>query len=263
VSRPDIAARRIGAERQPIAIVDNFHPDPDALRAAALVARFEPGRNHYPGVRAALPSSYFAQVRPALLPVLREVFGQPRGVELLDASFSIVTTPPDQLTAQQRLPHVDAVQPRRIALVHYLTPEGGDGTAFFRHRATGFETIDAVRSTPYLAALNAELSTEPAAAYPYGETTLFDRIAHIEAQYNRAVIYRSAQLHSGAIAPDAPLDADPAKGRLTATAFLSLSWLSLPLEGLGADAGGAIANRRLCRWRRPSPTARSTSIRLV
>ncbi|MEP9359609.1 DUF6445 family protein [Sphingomonas sp. KR3-1] len=220
--RPDISARRIGAEGQPIAIVDGFHPDPDALRAAALAAAFAPGRHHYPGIRAPLPGDYFAQVRAGLVPVLRNVFGHGSGVELLDASFSIVTTPPEALAVEQRLPHVDAVQPGRIALVHYLSP--GDGTAFFRHRATGFETIDAGRSAAYLAALNAELRADPpAAAYPFGDTRLFERIAQVDAGYNRAVIYRSALLHSGAIAQDAALASDPATGRLTVTAFLSAS----------------------------------------
>ncbi len=217
--RPDIVARRIGSEGQPIAIVDGFHPDPDALRAAALAAKFEPGRHHYPGIRAPLPADYFARVRPALAPVLREVLGA-GSVELLDASFSMVTTPPAELGTEQRLPHVDAVQPGRIALVHYLSE--GDGTAFFRHRATGFETIDAARSAGYLAALNAELRADPpAAAYPFGDSALFERIAHVEARVNRAVIYRSALLHSGAISPDAVLDSDPATGRLTVTAFLA------------------------------------------
>jgi len=222
VTAPEIVARRIGAEGQPIAIVDGFHPDPDALRAAALETEFAPGKLHYPGIRAVLSPDYFARVRPALVPVLRQVFGHAGGIELLDASFSIVTTPPAELGMAQRLPHVDAVQPGRIALVHYLAPSGGDGTAFFRHRATGFETIDAERSPAYLAQLNAELRDRPPPpAYPFGDTVLFERIAHVEARYNRAVIYRSALLHSGAIAPDAPLDADPGTGRLTVTAFLS------------------------------------------
>jgi hypothetical protein len=222
VIRPEIVARRIGVEGQPIAIVDGFHPDPDALPAAAAIAGFEPGRHHYPGIRAAPPADYFTQVRPALVPVLREVFGHAAGVELLDASFSIVTTPPAELGMAQRLPHIDALQPGRIALVHYLALDGGDGTAFFRHRASGFETIDAGRSPAYLAQLNAELRAEaPAPAYPFGDTPLFERIQHVEARYNRAVIYRSALLHSGAIAPDARLDADPGTGRLTVTAFLS------------------------------------------
>lgn len=219
-----ISARRIGAERQPIAIVDGFHPDAAALRAFAVGAAFQAGRNHYPGIRASLPDDYFALVRPALLATLAGVFGHGGGVDLIDASYSMVTTPPGDLTPAQRLPHVDAVKPGRIALVHYLNPGGGDGTAFYRHRSTGFETIDAARSRPYLDRLNAEVNgaEAPPAGYITGSTALFAQVAQVEGRFNRAVIYRSALLHSGAIAPDARLDADPATGRLTVTAFLSL-----------------------------------------
>lgn len=222
MTRPEIVARRIGQERQPVVTVDGFHPDPDALRAAAAAAAFAPALRHYPGIRAALPADYFAAVRGVLAPVLREVFGQAAGVDLLDASFSIVIAPPATLEVAQRLPHVDALEPGRIALVHYLAPDGGDGTAFYRHRATGYETIDAARSPHYLATLEAELPiTPPPAAYMHDSTPLFERIAGVEARFNRALIYRSALLHSGAIRPGATLDPDPATGRLTVTAFLS------------------------------------------
>lgn len=223
--RPDIVARLIGSEEHAIAVVDGFHPDPDALRTYAIASDFEPARHHYPGVRAPLPTDYFTQVGPALATVLREVFDAPAKTDLLDASFSIVTTPPDALTVVQRLPHVDAVQQGRIALVHYLTPEGGDGTAFFRHRATGFEHVDEARAQIYYRHLDAEIRYrgEPAAGYIGGSTPLFERIASVDARYNRAVIYRSALLHSGAIAADAVLSEDPAIGRLTVTAFLSTS----------------------------------------
>ena len=222
--RPDIAARRIGQEAQPIAIIDGFHPDPDALRLAAARAAFEPGRNHYPGIRATLPGDYFDRVRPALTTALKGVFGLAGDVALIDASFSIVTHPPETLSVQQRLPHMDAVDLNRIALVQYVDPAGGDGTAFFRHRSTGYETIDAMRSERYLMTLNAELRQggAPPASYVTGSTPLFERIAQVDARYNRAVLYRSALLHSGAIAPDAVLSDDPTRGRLTVTAFLSL-----------------------------------------
>lgn len=220
--RPDISARRIGHEQQPVAIVDGFHPDPDALRALAAKAAFGPAHRHYPGIRADLPGDYFAAVRPALALVLREVFAAER-IDLLDASFSIVTAAPDTLVLEQRLPHVDAIVPGRIALVHYLSPTETDGTAFFRHRATGFETIDEARSAAYLAALDGELTAGamPPAAYTSGSTDLFEEVWRADARYNRAVIYRSALLHSGAISPGARLDANPATGRLTVTAFLS------------------------------------------
>lgn len=221
---PDLAARRIGAEGNAVATVDGFHPDPDALRAAAIAARFEPARRHYPGVRAALPDDYFARVGPALATVLAQVFGSARPPRLLDASFSVVTTPPAALTLEQRLPHVDATEPGRIALVHYLMPAGGDGTAFYRHRATGFERVDDARAPLFYPRLQAEVrAVPPDAAYLTGASPLFERTHEVAGAYNRAVIYPSTLLHSGAIAPDSTLDADPATGRLTITAFLSIA----------------------------------------
>lgn len=223
MSAPEILARRIGTERQPVAIVDGFHPDPNALRAFAAAAPFGAARNHYPGIRAELPADYFAQVRPALLRVLAGVFDEAGAPGLIDASFSIVTTPPEALSLAQRLPHVDATEAGRIALVHYLSIGDEGGTAFYRHRATGLEALDPVRAPTYRAVLGAELiGRDPPAGYIAGDTPLFEQTAMVEARFNRAVIYRSAMLHSGAIAPDANLSADPASGRLTVTAFLQL-----------------------------------------
>jgi len=222
MTAPEIVARRIGYERHAIAIIDGFAPDPDGLRAAALAAPFVPADRHYPGLRAPLPSDYLAAVRPLIAATLREVFGLGGRADLLDASFSIVTTSPEALSVQQRLPHVDAVAPGRIALVHYLVPEGGDGTAFFRHRATGFETIDEARAPAYFERINEEVRAQgPPPAYIASSTALFERTALIEGRYNRALVYRSAMLHSGAIGPDTALTGDPARGRLTVTAFLA------------------------------------------
>lgn len=220
-TKPDITARRIGNEAQPVIVVDGFHPDPDSLRAAASDVHFSAAQRHYPGIRAPLPTTYFSAVRATLTLVLHDAFGATGAIDLIDASFSIVTTPPADLTLSQRLPHVDAVELTRIALVHYLSPDDRAGTAFFRHRQTGFELIDASRRSPYFQALNGELArgAEPS-GYVGGDDPRFERTACIEARYNRAVIYRSAMLHSGAIPPAASLSADPKMGRLTITAFL-------------------------------------------
>lgn len=220
--RAQIVARRVGDEAQPVVIVDGFHPDPDALRDGAAARSFAAAKHHYPGIRALLPPTYFADVRPVLTRVLDEVFGYAGGVSLIDASFSIVTTPPARLSVSQRLPHVDSVELDRVALVHFLSPDGGDGTAFFRHRATGFESVEEARAPAYYARLNAQLAgDEPAATYIADSTALFERTALVEARYNRAILYRSAMLHSGAIRPDAALDPDPATGRLTVTGFFA------------------------------------------
>jgi Family of unknown function (DUF6445) len=225
MKRPEIVARRIGREQQPIAIIDDFAPDPDALRAFACRADFGPAREHYPGIRAALPDHYLADQQALIATVLREIFGHAASAKMLDSSFSIVTRAPEELSLEQRLPHVDAVEAGRIAMVHYLSPDSADGTAFFRHRATAFETIDAARAGIYYPHLDAELrnGAMPGAAYVADSTALFERIHHIDARYNRAVLYRSAALHSGAIRDPGALSADPAVGRLTVTAFLAAS----------------------------------------
>jgi Family of unknown function (DUF6445) len=169
LSAPDreIVARRIGREGQPIVIVDGFHPAPDGLMAQARAARFGPGRAQYPGLRAPLPADYLVPVRELIATLFGQVFDCPRSARILDQSFSMVTTPPDRLTAEQRLPHVDSVVPGRLAMVHYLGGMELGGTAFFRHRATGFETIDASRAPTYFAALADDMQRHgpPPAAY--------------------------------------------------------------------------------------------------
>lgn len=222
MSGPGITVRTIGVEAQPLVVIDGFAPDPDVLRAAAIATRFGPAGQYYPGLRAPLPDDYFANQQPIVDAVLKDVFGHGGGAHVIDASFSIVTTPPRALSIKQRLPHCDAFGEERIALVHYLSPGGGDGTAFFRHRSTGFETIDETRAPAYFDRLGAEMRDGGACptGYMVGDTALFERTALAEARYNRALVYRSYLLHSGAIARDAALSPDPATGRLTVTAFL-------------------------------------------
>lgn len=221
---PAVSVRRIGREDQPLAVVDGFAPDPDALRAAALAAAFGPALHQYPGLRAALPDDYWPGRRAMVAAVLDRVFGMRGPIGLVDASFSVVTAPPDALSVGQRLPHCDAFSADRFAFVHFLSPAGGDGTAFFRHRSTGFETVDEARRPIYLGQLEAELrhGGPPPAGYLSGDTPLFERTALAEARWNRALLYRSRQLHSGAIARPELLSADPAAGRLTVTGFLSV-----------------------------------------
>ena len=214
----------VGRYAEPLIVWDDFSPDPGALRAAAAAAAFAPAGQHYPGIRATLPPAYLEGQLPILTDAIRQVFGG-GGIEVIDASFSVVTTPPAELTVRQRLPHCDAFGAERIALVHYLAPDDRDGTAFYRHRSTGFETVDGERAPIFFGQLEAELrhGRLPPPAYVNGDTPLFEQTLAVPARYNRALIYRSWVLHSGAIAPDAVLSPDPATGRLTVTAFFSIS----------------------------------------
>jgi hypothetical protein len=221
---PTVTLHRIGTEGQPVVVIDNFAADPDALRAAAIGATFGPAIHHYPGIRAALPGDYLT----AQLPVVETAFGEALGsvarLDVIDASFSIVTTPRAALSVSQRLPHCDAYDARRIAMVHYLSPGDRHGTGFFRHRATGFESVDAQRAGIYPHQVDAELryGSPPPPDYWTGDGALFERIFAVEAKYNRAIVYPSFLLHSGLIDADASLSPDPASGRLTVTGFFSI-----------------------------------------
>jgi hypothetical protein len=214
----------IGAEAQPLAILDDFAPDPDGLRSFAMAAGFTAALNHFPGVRAALPEAYLRTQLPVIAAAAAEAFGRAGPVTIVDASFSIVSTPAEALSVAQRLPHIDAFTEDRIALVHYLSPSGGDGTAFFRHRATGFETVDEARRDLFFRHLDIEMrhGGVPPPGYVRGDTRLFECIRTEPAVYNRALLYRSWNLHSGAISPANPLLPDPGAGRLTVTGFLSI-----------------------------------------
>jgi hypothetical protein len=222
MTTPDVRARRIGTEGEPVVVIDHFVPDPHALRVFAATQDYGPAGRHYPGIAASLPDSYMRDQGALIATIAKQVFGMSAGLSLLEARFSIVTMAPSELSIEQRLPHVDAVEPGRLALIHYLVPDETGGTAFYRHRSTGFETIDASRRDPYFAALNRDLAKHGAPeSYIAGDTPLFERIARIDGVYNRALLYRSSLLHSGEIADGVSLASDPQTGRLTITGFFA------------------------------------------
>ncbi len=43
---PSVTVRLVGNEREPVAIVENFAPDPEALRQAAARVAFAPDPRH-------------------------------------------------------------------------------------------------------------------------------------------------------------------------------------------------------------------------
>jgi hypothetical protein len=217
-----IRVDHVGAERQPVVVVENFALDPEALIAAAETLCFAPMGEYYPGIRAPVTPAYFEGLAPVLTPVMREVFGAHARIGFTRALYSIATTLPAELTLAQRIPHIDGVAEGMIAIIHYLAREDRGGTAFYRHRSTGFETVDAARHRRYLDALGDDFVThgEPVPAYIEGDTAIFEQIARYDAAFNRALIYRSSLLHCAVLPNDAGLPATVCEGRLTVASFL-------------------------------------------
>ena len=148
MTTPDVRARRIGKEGEPVIVIDHFVPDPHALRVFAATQDYGPAGRHYPGIAASLPDSYMRDQGALIATIAKQVFGMSAGLSLLEARFSIVTMAPSALSIEQRLPHVDAVEPGRLALIHYSCP-----TKPAVPRSTGIVRPGSRRSTPVAAIL--------------------------------------------------------------------------------------------------------------
>src|SRR5690606_27492170 len=75
------------------------------------------------------------------------------GAKVESCAFSIVSIPPEELSPGQRRPHFDATDPNLMALLHFAGDSATGGTAFYRHRRTGFETIRPDRLVRFTAAI--------------------------------------------------------------------------------------------------------------
>ena len=217
----------LGDEREPLLLIDNAVERPqDLVAVAAEDAAFDTpaaGENFYPGRLAPAPLPYVSALVRALDPLIRDGYGL-SNVRLGRASCNcaLANLPPERLTRAQRIPLVDTVDPLQFAILHYLCGPAFGGTAFYRHRQTGFETLTPERLQPYQAALDEELANAPPPpAYIAGDTAQFERTRLVDAAFNRVVVYRSRLLHSGWIPDATALSADPRRGRLTANIFLT------------------------------------------
>ncbi|MBP2159321.1 hypothetical protein J2X24_001887 [Asticcacaulis solisilvae] len=213
---PDIRfqLRHIGAEQQPLMVVDNVLAEPQALIKAACAAEFYvPEHTRYPGLNARLPDDYYRLIITALRGPLQAAFGLPSSVYLnYFGYFGLVTVPPEDAQPIQNIPHHDGPDPQQLAMVHYLSHEAFGGTGFFRHKATGFQTIGPARRDLYAETASAELEAGKGMAN-------YERIAEVAPVFNRLIVYRGHVLHC-ALPCDAPLSRDPARGRLTANGFV-------------------------------------------
>lgn len=215
-----VRLRKVGTEQQPLLIIDDVLADPLAMVDAARAADFyRPPHTNYPGLNANLPEAYYRTVVTALRGPIEAAFGVKASAVLkFFGFFALATTPAERATPAQTLPHLDGPDPTRLAMVHYFCPEGFGGTGFFRHGATGFESVDATRTNTYAAALEAELAQQRT-SFAGPDTSGYDLIDVAEPVFNRLILYRGHVLHAGLLGQGGGA-ADPATGRLTANGFI-------------------------------------------
>src|SRR5438094_994012 len=110
--------RRFGRGQHPVVVVDEFTGNPDAIvEIAAALAPFPPNEEgFFPGLRRYISQedkaafAYAAGALQAVGPFIGGAFGHD-SYDWVEASFSIVSTPPDRLVPPQRAPHFDSSDP--------------------------------------------------------------------------------------------------------------------------------------------------------
>ena len=174
----------------PVILVDNVYERPDEIREMALSLPFASPEYPYPGKIAVPPpsASLRAVTQWALdaanshyLPNVPPIAGggQPiTAFRQVQTDFAIIDVHPDELTATQRLPHVDPVP---VFGLIYLNREERGGTLFFQP------------------------TTEPEESqggYITDSNRAFRLLGRIEAAFNRMAIYPGFIPHTGEIAGD-------------------------------------------------------------
>ena len=220
--QPQVNLERIGREGEPLVTIDGFTGDVERLRAWGANAHFEEAGADYPGLRAMADPSYLDLRRDLMMQIVGQVFGCAQSIRCEICAFSMVTQTHEELSIRQCIPHHDHSDKGRIAIMHYTQgPETG-GTAFYRHRRTGFEAITPERERAFEAGLIEDQLEfgDPPLEYPYGDSERFEMIHEVAARPDRMVLYRGRLLHSGVIPDHEALSAEPLKGRLTLNLFL-------------------------------------------
>jgi len=221
ISLSDAQNGRAGASDHAFLSIPDFLSVPDSALEFASLQKFAKITPQYPGVRAALPQTVCDAWLKTLSPALDMAFTAPPKGWRIEAWFSIVTTPPDQLVPMQRFPHVDGTDPDQIAMMLYLHRTGHGGTGFYRHRSSGIEALSDATFPAYRAALENDVRTSglPPATYTTDGAPYFECFHASNGRFNEAIFYRGNLLHSGIIESGQELSPDPHRGRLTINAF--------------------------------------------
>jgi hypothetical protein len=224
----DAQLLRVGVSQTPVVVVDNATGAHAVLcTLAQQLAPFSLSNDtYYPGLRRVLTDvdgDAFATASRTLELIAPYIGGafNAESFDLLEVSFSIVTTPARDLLPAQCAPHFDAADPDQLAVVHYLNAQSDSGTAFYRQRRTNIERIDTTNRDIFIAeAERAFASGECPRDYINTSNAAYEQIGAVSAAQDRLLIYPGALLHSGIIPPGMEFSADPAQGRLTANYFL-------------------------------------------
>jgi hypothetical protein len=222
-------AYRIGNEKTPVFIIDDFMLDYFGAINEAINLPYANDKEsvgaYYPGIRASVGSEYGMALLQNTAAIFYKVFGVPKELTLFpkNGSYSLMTKQPEDMDLLQCIPHFDNNDTFSFAMIHYLNEGDFGGTAFYRHKPTGYENITQGRRQEYLTSAQKfiDQNGNPEQRYFTDSTEHFELIHKVDYKPNRLVIYPASILHSAYIDnPSRDVSDDPKTGRLSANFFI-------------------------------------------
>lgn len=222
---------RVGDEQTPVFVIDNFMVNTTDIIQEAATLNYVSGQEHnnyYPGIRAPVSNEYGMAVLNAIAPIFYNVLKIPKNLTLYPkiASFSLLTQKEDDMNLFQCIPHFDNTSTFSFAALHYVNNGNFGGTAFYKHKPTGFENITESNKVRYMEAAQEFIDTngEPPKTYITQSTEHYELLKVIDYKPNRLVIYPSSLLHSTFIEnPQHDVNNDVKTGRLTSNFFIDFA----------------------------------------
>jgi hypothetical protein len=181
--------------------VEDFLPNPEAVRDAALNAKWENWRSETDGQVYKRVAKYD---NAAVASLIAKEMGRPVSVVKMGFRLNYADEPPNTLI------HSDGDGWGKYAMVLSLAKDSPEenGTAFWEHNASGKRRLDV---TDYEGLLQ---------IVPYwDEPSHFTRYHVEQAKFNKAVFYHTALLHSRW--PFTAFGSTPQDGRLTLVCFFT------------------------------------------
>ncbi|MFE0421347.1 DUF6445 family protein [Streptomyces sp. NPDC058953] len=210
--------------RSSVIIVDDFYPNPDAIRERALRSEYaDIASTRYPGYQTrlniqsdALKRTFEALIR-ARVQVDRSRFTW--------GGFRFITGDSGRRTVVHSDVNID------WAAMVYLTPDAdmSAGTGFFRHRETGLDQPPTDRQARALGFADAHEFQQQVVARDDRDLSKWELTTTIAPVYNRLILFRGCEFYH---APLAGLGEGPASSRLTHSFFFN----EIPLSGRAVHA---------------------------
>ena len=224
----EVEVHEIGRSKSKVIVIDDFLTNAqDAVDAAAALPAFPPeGRTAYPGRRHQIgpgdkASSYVMDILKTAGPLIQSHYNADN-FRVLEASYSLVTIPPEKMSPRQRVPHYDWDDPDYLAIMLHLHRVPHTGTSFYRHVASDLEHVSKETVPELRKLVQAELAEYNSTPISSGwqSNTHYEKIFQVEGHFNRLVIYQGRLMHSAYFSPDFTYSDDPRTGRLTANVFI-------------------------------------------